>query len=81
LKTFVFGWGGEYSRSMDTEGNRRERERHQRWLASLTPEANLRSAALLREVMPKLPTARQRELAEGMAGEFEQRAFAQPRSE
>lgn len=58
-----------------------EGEQHKRWLASLTPEANLRSAALLREVMPKLPTVRQRELAEEMAGEFEQRALAQPRSE
>jgi hypothetical protein len=66
---------------MDVEEARREVEESKRKLASLAPEANRRNAALLREVMSKLATARQRELAEEMAGEFEQRALVQSRSE
>lgn len=53
----------------------------ERRLALLTPARNLRNAALLREVMPKLKTTRQRELAEEMAKGFEQRAFARSRPE
>jgi hypothetical protein len=61
---------------MDIEEIRREKKEHERWLASLTPEANLRNAALLREVMPKLTGVRQRELAEEIAQEFEGRAYS-----
>jgi hypothetical protein len=81
LKTVVFARDEEYARRVDIAELRREKQEHERWLASLTPEANLRSAALLREVMPKLATVRQRELAEEMAGKFEEGALAQPRFE
>lgn len=66
---------------MDITEVRRETEATERRLASRPAEAHLRSAALLREVVPKLETARQRELAEEMAQEFEQRALAQSRPE
>ncbi|HUA73914.1 MAG TPA: hypothetical protein VL988_04080 [Solirubrobacteraceae bacterium] len=66
---------------MDIDAIRREVEECERELASATPETNLRSAALLREVMPKLTSVRQRELAEEIAKEFEQRAHAQSLSE
>lgn len=65
---------------MDIEEVRRETEEIERRLASRPPEAHLRSAALLREVVPQLRAARQRELAEELACEFEQRALAQSRS-
>jgi hypothetical protein len=46
-------------------------------LAAITPEADLRAAALLREVMPQLSGERPRQLAEEMARRFESRADAQ----
>ncbi len=45
-----------------------------RELAEATPEQNRRSAALLREVRPKLTSQRQREIAEEMTKRFEERA-------
>jgi hypothetical protein len=49
-------------------------EESDRRLAAMAPEAHLRAAALLREVMPRLADGRQRELAEAMARRFERRA-------
>jgi hypothetical protein len=43
-------------------------------LAEATPEQNRRTAALLREVRPKLTSRRQREIAEDIAKKFEERA-------
>jgi len=40
----------------------------------MAPEASLRAASLLREVMPRLADGQQRELAEAMARRFEVRA-------
>ncbi len=45
----------------------------ERELAEATPEHNLRTAALLREVKPLLKSERQREIAEEMACSFEAR--------
>ncbi|HTZ86473.1 MAG TPA: hypothetical protein VMB05_07380 [Solirubrobacteraceae bacterium] len=66
---------------MDIAEVRRETEMIEPRLASRPAEVHLRSAALLREALPQLRMARQRELAEELACEFEQRARAQPRSE
>jgi hypothetical protein len=45
-----------------------------RRLAAMAPEAHLKAAELLREVMPRLANGRQRALAEAMARRFEGRA-------
>jgi hypothetical protein len=81
MQTLVCVRDEEYSWPMDTAEARRETEMIERRLASRPAEVHLRSAALLREVVPQLRTARQRELAEELACEFEQRALAQSRSE
>lgn len=62
---------------MDFEQLRYEAEASERRLALLPPAVSRRTASMLREVKPLLETARQRELAEEMAQEFEQRALAQ----
>lgn len=49
-------------------------EESDRRLAAMAPEAHLRAAVLLREVMPLLADRRERELAEAMARRFEGRA-------
>jgi ribosome recycling factor len=60
---------------MDIEEVRRAAEESRLRLASMTPAECLRTAAMLREVtMPRLTTTRQRELAEELAQDFEQRA-------
>jgi hypothetical protein len=61
---------------VDAEEVQRKRQECERRLASLTPERNLRSAALLCEVMPTL-NVRQRRVAEDMIQRFEARARVQ----
>jgi hypothetical protein len=48
-------------------------EESDRRLAAMAPEAHLKAAELLREVMPRLADGRQRALAEAMARRFEGR--------
>lgn len=51
-----------------------EAEKSRARVGSMTPTESLRAAALLRDVKPSLETGRQRELAEELAREFEERA-------
>jgi hypothetical protein len=53
---------------------RRLAEESDRRLAAMTPEAHLKAAELLRDVMPRLADERQRALAEAMVCRFEGRA-------
>ena len=70
-----------YSWSMDIEEVRSAAHESERRLASLTPAECLQTAAMLREVtIPRLATARQREVAEEVARRFERRANAYSKS-
>jgi hypothetical protein len=60
------------------ELRRLARESEQR-LAATAPETSRGTAVLLREVMPRLSSERQRQLAEEMARRFELRADARSR--
>ena len=55
---------------------RRREEQAERRLAELSPGACLGTAAMLRDVKPKLRTRRQCEIADEWAQEFEDRAAA-----
>lgn len=48
-------------------------------LALMTPESNIRAAALLRDVKPRLASDQQRNVAEEMARRFDERAAAHSR--
>jgi len=59
-----------------SEELRRLARESEQWLALTAPETSRGAAALLREVMPRLSSGRQRQLAEEMAHRFESRADA-----
>jgi hypothetical protein len=51
-----------------------------RGLVAIAPQASIRAAALLREVVPRLSGDKQRAIAKEMAHRFEQRAIQSSRS-
>ena len=59
--------------ALSEDVRRRAEERRER-VAAMTAEECLGVAALLRDVLPKLETERQRKLAQEMAERFEKRA-------